>query len=90
MSAYKAAAEQGAAMSYKLRGVQSLLLSPPVDNPRNVIDFSLYVGNYKVRPAHNRRHHMASGLCAARTQRHQVILCDMQDLGLKNALQGCR
>ena len=38
-------------LSFKLLGVQGLLLSPPVDNPRNVIDFSLYVTHYKVRPA---------------------------------------
>jgi hypothetical protein len=48
MTDLKALAETAVEEIYEMRGLQRLLLSPPVDNPRNVIDFGLYYGNHKV------------------------------------------
>lgn len=44
----KQTAGRGCGVWYGLHGLQGLLLSPPVDNPRNVIDYGLYVRHYKV------------------------------------------
>lgn len=35
-------------LQYKCLGLDKLLLSPPVDNARNVIDFGLYFMTYQV------------------------------------------
>jgi hypothetical protein len=49
MTDLKALAETAVDEIYhEMRGLQTLLLSPPVDNPRNVIDFGLYFANHKV------------------------------------------
>lgn len=48
MSNLKQTAEAGCDMWYRMHELQGLLLSPPVDNPRNVIDYGLYVRHFKV------------------------------------------
>lgn len=48
MSMMKQTAEEGCDVWYRMHGLQGLLLSPPADNPRNVIDYCLYVKHYKV------------------------------------------
>lgn len=49
MSDSKGAGEQAAAMMNQLHGLRNLLLSPPLDNPRNVVDYSMYLARHEVR-----------------------------------------
>ena len=37
---------------YEKNGYLSTLLSPPVDNARNIVDHPLYMRHYKVRGSH--------------------------------------
>lgn len=48
MPMLKQMSERASAHHYRLVGVDKLLLSPPVDNPRNVIDYALYLSNHEV------------------------------------------
>ena len=36
-------------MAYRLMGVHDLLLSPPVEQPRNIIDSGLFMAHHKVK-----------------------------------------
>lgn len=51
----KAAGEQAASVLYQLLGLGSLLQSPPVDNPRNVVDFTLFHMHHQVNDAFKAR-----------------------------------
>jgi hypothetical protein len=44
----KQASDSAARLMYAMMGVEDLLLCPPVDNPRNVLDFGLFTTRYKV------------------------------------------
>jgi hypothetical protein len=48
MPELKQAGEKAIDMMYTLMGLHNLLLSPPVDNPRNVIDAGLFTVLHKV------------------------------------------
>lgn len=49
MPFFKQAGEMTVAMGYQGLGLQKLLLCPPVDNPRSIVDFCLYVKYAQVR-----------------------------------------
>jgi hypothetical protein len=49
MPEMKEAAEMQVGMAYRLMGVHDLLLSPPVEQPRNIIDSGLFMAHHKVK-----------------------------------------
>jgi hypothetical protein len=51
MPELKQLGEMGSARLNRVLGVDKLLLNPPVDNPRNVIDYALFLSNHKVGKA---------------------------------------
>lgn len=48
MKELKRLGELAADKTYEVLGLQRLLLSPPVDNPRNIIDFGLFYAHHEV------------------------------------------
>jgi hypothetical protein len=48
MGDFKHAGEAYVGMCYMMTGVRELLLCPPVDQPRNIIDLGLFIAHHEV------------------------------------------
>ena len=76
-------------MAYRLMGVSHLLLSPPVDNARNVADFGLFNLMHKVRHAlsHTHIHSHTHTQYYTHTDLYAWLLCGRMILKLARLLE---